>query len=178
MAVLDTELVQSHVRQALQEVLRACQEEWLWTIENALAESQHFPTLESPLEAVFEVWFRAIAGRSDYFRIRRQVEVQAGDARYRFDFVVTEPHGSMAQDEIQLKVAVELDGHAFHEKTKEQVTYRNKRDRDLQTAGYTVLHFSYDEMTRQPIKCVQEVIIAAFGYQQRRNALAQAKGGQ
>ena len=55
-------------------------------------------------------------------------------------------------------IAVELDGHDFHEKTKAQVAYRNRRDRDLQSAGWTIFHFSGSELFREPCNCVREVM--------------------
>ena len=59
----------------------------------------------------------------------------------------------------QPKVAIELDGHDFHERTKEQVALRNERDRSApQADGWTVLHFSGSELVRDPLKCVQSVL--------------------
>ena len=63
---------------------------------------------------------------------------------------------------VLLPLAVEIDGHTFHEKTLEQVTRRNRRDRDVQIAGYTVMHFSYSELVRDPMACAAEVSLAAY----------------
>jgi very-short-patch-repair endonuclease len=54
-------------------------------------------------------------------------------------------------------VAVEIDGHDFHEKTKEQASRDKERDRVLQTAGYIVLRFTGSEVYRDPQKCVDQV---------------------
>ena len=65
------------------------------------------------------------------------------------------------------KIAVEVDGHDFHERTREQVVARNQRDRDLQADGWTVLHFSGSEIHRQPEECVRQVFdvgYTAFGF--------------
>lgn len=59
-------------------------------------------------------------------------------------------------------IAVEIDGHDFHERTKDQVTYRNRRDRDLQAAGWHVLHFSGGEVVTRPDRCVAEALRAAY----------------
>jgi len=116
--------------------------------------------LGSPAEAVFMIWFLAEADPHHY-ELQRQVSVEADGSRYRFDFVVSwSPRGNGMCFE-PLKVAVEIDGHAFHEKTLDQVTKRNKRDRALQGLGYVVLHFSFSELMRDPVQCVREVITAA-----------------
>lgn len=60
-------------------------------------------------------------------------------------------------------VAVELDGHEFHERTKAQVASRNTRDADLQMAGWTVFHFSGSEVVRDPLTCAQRVFDFAGG---------------
>jgi len=49
------------------------------------------------------------------------------------------------------------DGHAFHERTTEQVTDRNRRDRDLHAAGWRLLPFSGSEVVNDPARCVVEV---------------------
>lgn len=120
----------------------------------AIHTSDLTPAYESPLEAAFGCWWHAIVGNSGHLGAnldaRPQVEVQAGGRRYRLDFaIVALPSYVQELSSAHLswpKIAVELDGHAFHEKTVEQVTARNSRDRDLQAAGWTVFHVSYDEM--------------------------------
>jgi len=52
------------------------------------------------------------------------------------------------------KIFVELDGHEFHEKTKEQVDYRNERDAYLQNFGF-VYHISGRQITSDCKKTVQ-----------------------
>ena len=46
----------------------------------------------------------------------------------------------------EFRIAVELDGHTFHERTKEQVSERNIRDNELQKRKYFVHHISYDQL--------------------------------
>lgn len=71
---------------------------------------------------------------------------------YRVDFAFLNRNGNDP-----LFVAVECDGHAFHERTKEQVARDKKRDRFFQQAGWRVLRFSGSEIYRDPFKCVDEV---------------------
>jgi very-short-patch-repair endonuclease len=107
---------------------------------------------ESPIEAVFWIWWQTVHSLDERLhddekpRGAVQHAVDAGGRRYRLDFAIPDA-----------KIAVELDGHDFHEKTKEQVTYRNMRDRDLQAAGWTVLHFSGSELLKGALGVVVSV---------------------
>lgn len=115
--------------------------------------------LESVAEAVFLVWWRAIT--SWYSRVPLAIETQrtvtVGGRGYRLDFVI----GMTGDNPAYRTLAVEIDGHAFHERTREQVTYRNQRDRDLQRAGWKVLHYSFEELTSDPHRVVDEVFTEA-----------------
>jgi very-short-patch-repair endonuclease len=57
-----------------------------------------------------------------------------------------------------LKVAVEVDGHDFHERTKEQAQRDKSRDRLLTQAGYTVFRYTGSEIYRDTDRCVSEVL--------------------
>lgn len=116
---------------------------------------------ESPLEAAFfRCWSvmdqRMESGCIDVrmFSLTPQVEAHG----YRIDFVVT-PEKPMRG----FKFAIELDGHEFHERTKEQATRRNRRDRELAAAGWTVVHVSGSELYRQPYETVSEIWEQAHG---------------
>lgn len=149
-----------------------------FSFSDTLPESvRRLPPCGSPLEAGFEVWWEAATisrstERSEYtftYQLDRQVEATAGGRHYRFDFVVApDPSdrniGDRMSSDLNVplpKLGIELDGHDFHEKTKEQVTYRNQRDRDLQNAGWRVFHFSGSEFVRHPQRCVEEVFKTA-----------------
>lgn len=58
-------------------------------------------------------------------------------------------------------VAIECDGHEFHEKTKEQAARDKKRDRDIVCAGYPMLRFTGSEIYRDPVACANQVKEAA-----------------
>jgi very-short-patch-repair endonuclease len=58
--------------------------------------------------------------------------------------------------------AVELDGHEFHEKTKEQVEKDKKRERFLVSKGLIVMRFSGREIYKNPFDCVNEVFEQAW----------------
>lgn len=57
-----------------------------------------------------------------------------------------------------LEIIVECDGHQFHEKTKQQVTKDNRRNRDLQQAGFKVFRFSGSEIYGLPRLCASDVL--------------------
>lgn len=55
------------------------------------------------------------------------------------------------------KLGIELDGHAFHERTPAQVARDKQRERALIRHGFTILRFTGTEMVRNPRKCLDEV---------------------
>ena len=123
---------------------------------------------DSPLEAAFWIWWMAVR-QGDYFSrlklvFERHVEVIVGDDRYVLDFVLGLDNPSSQNHPTRFltsgwpKIGVELDGHAFHEKTLEQVNYRNRRDRELQQAGWHIFHFSFSEFTQNAENCIWEVV--------------------
>lgn len=56
------------------------------------------------------------------------------------------------------KLAIECDGHDFHEKTKAQVVKRNQRDMSLKKSGIDVIHFSGSQIYSDPFGCARELI--------------------
>jgi hypothetical protein len=81
-----------------------------------------------------------------------QVPVWVGDKNYRLDLVLHRyPRwGPNRAHGVDTYVAVECDGHDFHEKTKAQAARDKKRDRDLQSLGWRVLRFTGSEVFRDP----------------------------
>ena len=70
---------------------------------------------------------------------------------YRVDFAM------FNRAEPSVKIAVECDGHDFHEKTKEQARRDKSRDRLIQSLGFKVLRFTGSEIYRDPVDCASEV---------------------
>lgn len=68
---------------------------------------------------------------------------------YRVDFAVI-GYG--------VKIVVEVDGHDFHERTKEQAQRDKKRDRDLQAEGWSVLRFTGSEIYADADRCAREIM--------------------
>jgi hypothetical protein len=150
-----TEFFQKHAGSALQRRLDDVRDSFLTRLYNSISHT------ESPLEAAFIATLMALE-EMEYFSLtwRSQCAVEVEGRGYRLDFVVEPmPYGEL--DSLSgpqcPKVAIELDGHDFHEKTKEQVTARNRRDRDLQSAGWTVMHVSGSEFNSDPERVTREV---------------------
>jgi very-short-patch-repair endonuclease len=170
----DVDVVREQLERAARYVADGAQSEYLmWTRYN-LRDSKWTP-LESPLEAIYYLWWLAHMQGTVFktsFCIEPQRTVKVLGQVYRLDFVLvcSDSFGDKLQD-YGLSwplIAVEVDGHGFHEKTPEQVALRNTRDRDLQNAGWRVFHYSWSEVIRDPAGCVGEVFSAG---QQAFNAL-------
>ncbi len=56
-----------------------------------------------------------------------------------------------------LRGVVELDGHDFHEKTKEQASKDKARDRAMQKEGWAVLRFTGSDVFADPERCLAEI---------------------
>ena len=76
-------------------------------------------------------------------------------ARYRADILLllyppwnpqTELHAKDIVGSACTRLVVEVDGHDFHERTKEQAQRDKTRDRDLQAAGFIVFRFTGREV--------------------------------
>lgn len=75
------------------------------------------------------------------FFVLQQYEV----AGYRVDFCIS-----------PVKLVIEIDGHEFHERTKEQAASDKKRDRALVGAGFRVIRFTGSEVYADPCGVLEE----------------------
>lgn len=57
----------------------------------------------------------------------------------------------------QTKINVEVDGHDFHERTKEQARRDKSRDRRLTQAGWKVLRFAGSEVWKEAYSCADQM---------------------
>lgn len=99
---------------------------------------------ESPIEVKF---YAAIVGH-DLFGF--QMKMQQETLGYRLDFSFHHP---------RWKICVEVDGHEFHERTKEQARYDRRRDRCLTLDGWRVLRFTGSEVWCDADACAAEAIV-------------------
>lgn len=83
---------------------------------------------------------------------QHQVSINGSD--YRVDFLICyKPHHTSER----FLIAVECDGHEFHEKTKEQAQRDKARDRNLAALGIVTLRFTGSEIYRDADRCASEV---------------------
>lgn len=82
---------------------------------------------------------------------------QAPVGPYRADILIHDASQPLDAHKPRWMV-VECDGHAFHEKTKEQARRDKKRDRFFQSKGYKVLRFTGSEIWADPEACADEII--------------------
>lgn len=102
-------------------------------------------------------------------RIHHQHPVKIGRSTYRLDFAIL--------GALDVKVAVECDGHEFHEKTKEQASKDKARERALVSAGWLVMRFAGSEIWRDPEGCADQVQLAYIAEWERRHLSRSAGGG-
>lgn len=152
----EIEFFQKHYRTALETHLQEIENEFSCQLHSSMR------NMDSPLEAAFLAWWKTVSHNHESVSIYSQYPVEAAGQNYRLDFALKPSEYSTFLAELAKHpqcphIAVELDGHDFHEKTKEQATYRNRRDRDLQAAGWVVLHVSGSEFNANPERVVKEI---------------------
>lgn len=167
---LEVEEVQRQIGIAAEALAQRTRENYITHVSGML-QLPNYVRIESPLEAIFYAWWDAVTWDTDTtmptrLHLRHQVDVTANGNAYRLDFVV----GLADHSEIKRfadagrpfpMIAVEVDGHAFHEKTREQVAIRNQRDRDLQQDGWKVFHYSWSEVIQNGARAVGGVVDCA-----------------
>ena len=84
-------------------------------------------------------------------------QIQIGP--YRVDFLLA--MYCSATEPLSL-VAVECDGHDFHEKTKHQAARDKRRDRDLQMRGVQVFRYTGAEIWHDAGGCASEVLLHLY----------------
>jgi very-short-patch-repair endonuclease len=156
------EFVKYRVAEDLEPILRACES----PIEKYLAVALYFYTLPSNLRSGGHCkWHSSgtpVPTPNDvpdpllsdvYAHLFQQVEVLSG--RYRLDFLLVAKPKTVAKP---IFIAIECDGHDFHEKTKEQAQRDRERDRALQAAGYLVFRYTGREIYQNATACTDEIV--------------------
>jgi very-short-patch-repair endonuclease len=54
------------------------------------------------------------------------------------------------------RLAIECDGHEFHDRTKQQAAYDRSRDRELLRIGIPTIRFTGSEIVHSPERCADE----------------------
>lgn len=102
------------------------------------------------------------------------IEPQAQISRHRVDFLLTlstmtpfledveNPRGREARANahgyIVERIVIEVDGHEFHDRTKEQASRDRRRDRRLLARDLPVLRFTGSDIWRDPFGCADEAL--------------------
>lgn len=161
-----TEFVQAHIEAAV----AFGRSEWEEGARHCVRGNLLACAFESPLEMAFYAWWWVITNRSGgpepNFEMKIQQQVHARGTNYRADFVLEDTDQQARERAIRvgmhpLRIAIEVDGHEFHERTKEQVAHRDARDRDLQADGWRVFHVSGSAFHRDPEGCVYRIYLDA-----------------
>lgn len=109
--------------------------------------ADHLPS-DSYLEHAFLRWVLGPAARFGLaVHVRPQHCAIVGDHEYRLDYLI---------EGDRLRIAVELDGFAFHS-DRPAFTYDRLRQNDLAAAGFTVLRFSYDAVRTDTARCIRQL---------------------
>lgn len=83
---------------------------------------------------------------------------------YRVDFLL---------EGMDIRIAIECDGHDFHDRTKQQAAYDRARDRELLKAGVFTVRFTGSEIFNNAERCAKDAInvfIRLFNAQRERDA--------
>lgn len=92
------------------------------------------------------------------FTAQEVIKARSG-CEYHVDYFVSSSFRGLGSDPpLEIGVAVECDGHSFHEKTKAQAKRDKKRDRDFALSGIPILHFTGSEIWKDPRQCVGEIV--------------------
>jgi very-short-patch-repair endonuclease len=119
--------------------------------ERSVKGDMNVHSIQSPIEQIFLMEWRFLEVDARYgVTLRPQHELTLEGRTLRIDFVVDFRDGK--------KIAIELDGHDFHERTKAQAEKDRARERTIVRHGYIIQRFTGSEIARNPRKCVDEVI--------------------
>lgn len=114
---------------------------------NYQAMSWCFPQVWTLAEAEGRVW---LPGTVYVFS---QVEI----ADYRVDFLAIMKFAPHGREPTTFYLAIECDGHDFHEKTKEQARRDKSRDRALLLSGIPCMRFAGSEIWKDAYACGKQV---------------------
>ena len=73
-------------------------------------------------------------------------------SKYTLDFFIC------LDSRFELYYAIEIDGHDFHEKTKEQAEKDKRRDRDMLELNIKTIRFTGSEIFIKPQKCIENIL--------------------
>lgn len=138
---------------------------------------------ESPIEADLGIALlhacgmmrrNAKLGMRRVMQLEQQVEVSVdGEVIARLDFCLfsylsdMSARGVISATPPDSVLAIECDGHDFHEKTKAQALRDKGRDRHLLSHGINTIRFVGSEIYRDPVACAGEAASLLVGLEER-----------
>lgn len=108
----------------------------------------------SPIEALFLTAFTLLVKDSRFHGAVPTITPQHPCGRYTIDFATQ----GQSYSGSHVQIAVECDGHKYHDATAEASSRDKRRDRRLVESGYHVLRFTGKELFRNPFECAQQTI--------------------
>ena len=88
---------------------------------------------------------------SETFSVANDDNKDFGFEGYKPDFIISGKHSPF-------NYAIEIDGHQWHEKTKEQASYDKRKDRIYVKNCYVPIRFAGTDVYHNVIQCVKEII--------------------
>lgn len=123
---------------------------------------------ESPIEKMFLMEFNLIKlikpdklPPESYFELIPQAQIVKGSHKYRVDFKIDVDlldRVGMPESPTETIIFIELDGHDFHEKTKQQATNDKIRERALSDKCDALLRYTGSEVYQNPYQIVSDVL--------------------
>jgi hypothetical protein len=130
-------------------------------------------------------WLWSLEGSRFYADLMPQVEIVNGRRKFRLDFVLDVWCVKLADKpeicngvgvENPLRIAIELDGEAFHDANEKQVNRDRGRDRIITALGYHILRFSGKEVHNTPGAIVDEIIACVYSLAETRQRTSAGRG--
>lgn len=126
-------------------------EPYLYNVFDAAKWLENLDKCESPIERRLLVHMYASEQSVSPVTTQRVVECPQGS--YRLDIAV-----EYDDEPTWPKLAIETDGHEWHERSKEQAARDKARDRSLAAEGWTVLRYTGSEVWKEPGRCADEAL--------------------
>lgn len=114
---------------------------------------------QSPIEKILLVALTKKFEEIDtWMYIETQTLIECNGKNYYADFTICYDEMLNWYLKEDFNLIIECDGYDFHQKTKEQVDYDNKREYDLKAEGWDIIRFSGREIYNNPMQCVERIL--------------------
>ena len=139
-----------YITKGISDEIEFCSEWWI---------GSHLRLCQSPIEMLMLIGlYRFIIATIPTVFIT-EIVPQCPVGPYRIDLAV-----AINYADNKYKLAIECDGHDYHEKTENQARHDKKRDRYLQSRGWLVARFTGKEINHDPRKCVNQALNMVLDY--------------